>query len=367
MMVSPVAVGAIASPLPEAVQIEGKHTLASPRKQAESVNLAADLGFQYRVFVLPRSESHEQQIRQLVDGAFNTTVQGRTVLQVGLFRDRQTADELRQQLREQGVIAHVHPVETVVTPPGATPSPSPAPDSVAPTPTPNTDAFTANYFNLPAPNQSTLSGNYTLWATYYRLHQANIANTGFPLLDRQGNSLGITLSHRDWCDAALQGSVQIRDGARILGTYNFAGRGTSQQVDCAGFFPTLRTVQDTGRVRFGRANGPFGDGAGGFILVPYRTIAVDRSVIPLGSVIYIPSARGQTVTLPSGEQVVHDGYFYAADVGNAIQGNHIDVFAGTAQRSPFPFVQSRSSSTFAAYLVNDPAIRTALDQLHRVR
>jgi 3D (Asp-Asp-Asp) domain-containing protein len=333
-------------------------------------NLAAEMGFQYRVFVLPRSESYEQRIRQVAPGAFPITVQGRQVLQVGVFRDRDTADAFRQELREQGLIAHVISVEEAEVAPGQTASPRPSNPTPAPSPAPappSTSSFTGTSFDLPAPSQSSLERRYTLWATYYRLHQANIARSGYPMLDRQGNALGITLSHRDWCDAALQGSVQVMDGSRVLGTYNFAGRGTYQQVDCAGFFPTLRTVQDTGRVRFGQASGPFGDGTAGFILVPYRTIAVDRSVIPIGSVIYIPEARGQWVTLPSGEQVVHDGYFYAADVGNAIQGNHIDVFAGTAQRSPFPFVQSRSSSTFTAYLVTDPTIRTALDSIHRTR
>jgi 3D (Asp-Asp-Asp) domain-containing protein len=100
-------------------------------------------------------------------------------------------------------------------------------------------------------------------------------------------------------------------------------------------------------------------------LVPYRTVAVDPNLIPIGSVLYIPAARGVSITLPSGERMVHDGYFYAADVGGAIQGNHIDVFIGPSTTNPFDFVRSTQSGTFQAFLVNDPQIQTQLASLHR--
>lgn len=48
----------------------------------------------------------------------------------------------------------------------------------------------------------------------------------------------------------------------------------------------------------------------------YRSIAVDPSVIPLGSRVYIPAYR-------------HDGYggwFIAQDTGGAIGGHHVDVY-----------------------------------------
>jgi 3D (Asp-Asp-Asp) domain-containing protein len=48
----------------------------------------------------------------------------------------------------------------------------------------------------------------------------------------------------------------------------------------------------------------------------YRSIAVDPSVIPLGSRVYVPAYK-------------HDGYggwFIAQDTGGAIGGNHIDVY-----------------------------------------
>jgi hypothetical protein len=48
----------------------------------------------------------------------------------------------------------------------------------------------------------------------------------------------------------------------------------------------------------------------------YQSIAVDPSVIPLGSRVYIPAYRGDG----------HGGWFIAQDTGGAIGGRHIDVY-----------------------------------------
>ncbi|MDJ1175177.1 3D domain-containing protein [Roseofilum capinflatum] len=206
----------------------------------------------------------------------------------------------------------------------------------------------------------------SLWSTYYHIYQAQETTYGYPLLDRSGRALAY-LSHRDWCYAALQGTVQVQDRSGNLTTYNFAGRGSRLQLDCSAYFKSLSpaTLQKTGRVRFGLARGPHGDGAGGYRLVPYRTIAVDRQRIPLGSVVYIPAARGQHISLPNGETIIHDGYFFAADVGSAIKGNQIDVFVGSDKRSPFPFITSNPRGTFPAFVVQDPQINQVLSRLHR--
>jgi 3D (Asp-Asp-Asp) domain-containing protein len=71
-------------------------------------------------------------------------------------------------------------------------------------------------------------------------------------------------------------------------------------------------------------NAPFGLGDHGYKLIPFRTLAVDPQVIPLGTVLYVPELVG--VHLPSGE--VHDGYVFAHDTGAGINGNRIDVFVG---------------------------------------
>jgi 3D (Asp-Asp-Asp) domain-containing protein len=48
----------------------------------------------------------------------------------------------------------------------------------------------------------------------------------------------------------------------------------------------------------------------------YRSIAVDPSVIPLGSRVYIPAYRHDG----------HGGWFIAQDTGGAIGGHHVDVY-----------------------------------------
>ncbi|MBD2021673.1 hypothetical protein H6F43_15950 [Leptolyngbya sp. FACHB-36] len=219
--------------------------------------------------------------------------------------------------------------------------------------------------NLSATNTRTTP--ITLWATYYYVHRARSISNGYPLLSASNTSLGPTLSKRDWCYAALQGTVVVPNDRGVPITYNFTGRGSRSQVNCSAFFSSLSaaTIQAMSRARFVVATAPYGYGTNGFQLVPFRTIAVDRTRIPIGSVVYIPQARGVTVTLPSGESFVHDGYFYAADVGRAIRGNHIDVFIGTAERNPFRFIASRASGTFQAYVVENTELSQVLRALHR--
>ncbi|UBF25080.1 hypothetical protein K9N68_26120 [Kovacikia minuta CCNUW1] len=227
---------------------------------------------------------------------------------------------------------------------------------------------TGSWLQIDAPNPNSAKP-INLWATYYYVHRAQAIPNGQPLLDLDGNRLGPTLSSRDWCYAALQGTVLVEDGRSRPLTYNFAGRGPQPQADCSPYFSSLSwgTLDKVNRVRFVVATAPYGHGTGGLNLVPYRTIAVDRSQIAIGSVLFIPAARGMRIILPTGEQAIHDGYFFAGDVGSAIHGNHIDVFVGIAERNPFPFIASRSSGTFQAYLVQDPEITQVLWGLHQGR
>jgi 3D (Asp-Asp-Asp) domain-containing protein len=224
-------------------------------------------------------------------------------------------------------------------------------------------------FDFPEPTNSQRRKSLTLWATFYNIHRAKSVPGGNSLLDKDRNPLGPTLSNQDWCFAALEGTVQVKDENEKFITYNFAGRGSSPQVDCSVFFPSLSAsiIQGMNRSRFAVARGAFGDGAGGFILVPYRTIAVDRTFIPLGSVIYIPAARGKKFTLPSGQAATHDGYFLAADVGGAIVGEHIDVFLGVETSiGQFNFIKSNSRHTFPAFLIENSSISRTLTAAHKV-
>ncbi len=334
-----------------------------PPQSFMPVNGSNPWNLTYRVVVDAATPERQAQVKQLMPSAFRTSFDGQQVMQVGVFRDRATAESLQQQLNLQSLEARIIFNRATATSP-ILPTPLIASASI------NTPLLATGTnqtaFNLPEPNSAAALQNLSMWATYYTTHQAENQSSGYPLLDPTGNSLGVALSERDWCAAALEGSVQIANGQSILGVYNFAGRGDADQVNCLPYYPTLKNISATNRVRFKPSNTPYGEGANGNQLVPYRTIAVDRTLIPIGSVVYIPAARGVTVTLPSGDRAVHDGYFYAGDVGSAIKGNHIDVFLGIAKQNPFPFVKSTASATFNAYIVNAPSFKAMLTSQPRL-
>ncbi len=328
-----------------------------PPQSFVPINSSNLFNLSYRVVVNAATPQQQAQVKQLIPSAFRASFNGQQVMQVGVFRDRATAESLQQQLNLQNLQARIISNRETATRP-ILPTPLIASASIS---TPLLAPIThQTAFNLPEPNSGSALQNLSIWATYYTTHQAENQSSGYPLLDPTGNNLGVALSERDWCAAALEGSVQIANSQSILGVYNFAGRGDTEQVNCSPYYPALKNISATNRVRFKLSNTPYGEGANGNPLVPYRTIAVDRTLIPMGSVVYIPEARGVTVTLPSGGQALHDGYFYAGDVGSAIKGNHIDVFLGIAKQSPFPFVKSTASATFNAYIVNAPSLKAML-------
>jgi 3D (Asp-Asp-Asp) domain-containing protein len=64
-------------------------------------------------------------------------------------------------------------------------------------------------------------------------------------------------------------------------------------------------------------------------LAPMRTVAVDPSVFPRHSVLFIKETVG--MKLPDG--TAHDGFWYASDVGRAIKGLRVDLFTGVTAQS----------------------------------
>lgn len=231
------------------------------------------------------------------------------------------------------------------------------------------DRMALNEYALGLPEYPIAQGSLErpLWATQYYVHYAEATNAnGHALLDMNGNSFGVNLSESDWCYGGVEGTIQVKDSSGKVRTYNYAGRGKDLQVDCSKYFKgPLIKPEAIGRTRYTYARGEFGDGVKGLILVPFRTIAVDTTTYPIGTVLYIPSARGIEIELPSGKKVLHDGYFFAGDIGGAIKGNHIDVFTGVYRKNPFPkIVQSKSSATFGAMTVSDKRIIEILRGLH---
>jgi 3D (Asp-Asp-Asp) domain-containing protein len=70
-------------------------------------------------------------------------------------------------------------------------------------------------------------------------------------------------------------------------------------------------------------------------VVPMRTLAVDKNVIPRRTVVFIKETVG--LKMPGGQ--VHDGYWYASDVGGAIKGQRIDLYTGKGAASMKPMQQ----------------------------
>ena len=112
-----------------------------------------------------------------------------------------------------------------------------------------------------------------------------------------------------FASARLEGTGRLTDG-RII---NYTGSCSCMTSPC------FVVVDD---------QHPWGIGAGNRALVPFRSIAVDRTVITLGSKIYVAEFDGVRMpgVAPYGD-FVHDGCVSADDVGGGIQGTQIDFFA----------------------------------------
>jgi 3D (Asp-Asp-Asp) domain-containing protein len=222
-----------------------------------------------------------------------------------------------------------------------------------------TDDLLLQSFLEPRKNEIVRAMN--LWATwYYTPTFESSPAKKIPLLTLNGKELGVRLSRDEFCDGAAQGSFRVRKKPGQDVFFNVSGLGSALQVDCK-FKWRFRHL---GRTRFQTAIAPLGNGGKSFRVVPYRSIAVDPAVIPFGSVIFIPQARGTKLTLPSGHEVIHDGYFFAADRGGAIEKNHIDVFLGPHIKNPFEWVKSEPKGIFKAYIVKNERIKLLMKEVH---
>lgn len=65
----------------------------------------------YRVVVEADSDRQQDAVRAMVPGAFRTFLKGRMVVQVAAYSDRAKADDLIQQLAQQGIRALVEPLD----------------------------------------------------------------------------------------------------------------------------------------------------------------------------------------------------------------------------------------------------------------
>lgn len=83
-------------------------------------------------------------------------------------------------------------------------------------------------------------------------------------------------------------------------------------------------------------------------VVAMRTAAVDKNLIPKGSVLFIKETVG--LKMPDGS--THDGYWYASDTGGAIKGKRIDLFTGFSASSMNP-LRALNLASLTAVKVGD--------------
>ena len=212
-------------------------------------------------------------------------------------------------------------------------------------------------FTLDEPMASAMGPDLTLWATHYHTPIVSSApetiSAAFPLIGRNGTAISAPLTQRDWCEAALQGSVSVRQGGKST-AYVYVDSNGPEQTNCDEFLGSLSdgVKNATRRARFMAVSHALGCGVRNLPLMPFRTIAVDPNVIPLESVIFVPELRGREFTL-NDKTYIHDGYLFAGDRGGAIKGKHIDVFLVDDHYAPLEdLFASTDKRTFAAHVVD---------------
>jgi 3D (Asp-Asp-Asp) domain-containing protein len=108
-------------------------------------------------------------------------------------------------------------------------------------------------------------------------------------------------------DLDLAGTAALADG-RVVG---IDGDCTCERSPCVHVLPPEQ---------------PWGAGVENRPLVPYLSVAVDRALVPIGTLLYIEELDG--AQLPGTLVGVHDGCVVADDIGDRITGQHLDWFIG---------------------------------------
>ncbi len=143
-------------------------------------------------------------------------------------------------------------------------------------------------------------------------------------------SLYYTALQRDY-PAGEQVALRTRNGTLIARVSQAFAR--KAEIEGSAKLNDGRVINVDGRVsgtrRWKHIPQAFGLDAVGCGLVPFRSAAVDRSVVPLRTRLHLPETVG--MRMPDGTR--HDGIWYAVDTGSAIVGNRIDIFLGAGQAS----------------------------------
>lgn len=98
-----------ASSTPTSTAQAGDRTSSENSVSAAATDPAAQ-SETYQVVVVADNAEAQDKVRAVVPNAFLTTINGQVVMQVGMFRDRQDADQLQQRLSLEGLPTAVIPV-----------------------------------------------------------------------------------------------------------------------------------------------------------------------------------------------------------------------------------------------------------------
>lgn len=225
-------------------------------------------------------------------------------------------------------------------------------------------------FTLPAPGYLA-EAPLSLWASHYFSWDAKRDEDGIALLGAENQSITEALAKSDWCQAVKQGRVSLRTQGNWI-TFEAVDTRGPRQLDCTELKDSKSTTHHPSfvginpRTRFKQVDGAFGKGVRGFLLVPFRTLAVDANRIRYGSLLFIPDLVGAEIQLPDGRLRTHDGYFFAADSEREIRGSQVRIFQGTQAENAFPEqVQSRSDRRIKAWVINNPELANQLERAHR--
>jgi 3D (Asp-Asp-Asp) domain-containing protein len=169
-----------------------------------------------------------------------------------------------------------------------------------------------------APSSQQLTGKVlgTFKNTYYDFpSESDFEGEALNLMNGQCKPIA-SVPRTFYESVCVQGSGTLKAG----GTVSFAKRDCSCAAECP------RTGQHICFDLLDKQQFPWGRGATGRGITPLVTVAVDASVIPLGTALYIPEYDGVARDVTGATK--HDGCFLAEDRGLAVKGAHVDIFTG---------------------------------------